>query len=277
MKKIIALIALVTIGLSCSTDVDTNGSFGNSKIVGFLKPIQNVTHVEDEGVVLKQFPFDLLSNGNGNGSTFNEDVTITFTVDEVLSTATAGLEYDWVNDSNQVVIPAGQTYGSLPLNINTGNFNELQNTSLVLTMTSVDKEGFVISSQNKKLIINFVKCLSSIEGVYNVVVTREDGVVKTFYNESIEYVSANYYKTTTTGHWPLNSIATNQGFFLSDVCGTIQVASQSLAQGSYTNIVRGLSFDGHDGEVIDENSFQVTYEITFATGNMTYTSVYTRI
>jgi hypothetical protein len=277
MKKIISLLFLVIVSLSCSTDVDSNGSFGSSKIVGFLKPIQNVTYPEDEGVVQKQFPFDLLSNGNGNSSTFNEDITITFTIDNLLSTATAGLEYDWVNDSNQVVIPAGQTYGSLPLNINTGNFNDSENTSLVLTMTSVDKEGFVISSQSKKLIINFVKCLSSIEGVYNVVVTREDGIEQTFYNETIEYVSPNYYKTTTTGHWPLNSISSNQGFFLSEICGAIQVESQSLAQGSYTNIVRGLSSDGHDGEVIDENTFKVIYEITFATGNITYTSVYTRI
>jgi hypothetical protein len=54
------------------------------------------------------------------------------------------------------------------------------------------------------------------------------------------------------------------------------VASQSLAQGYYSNTVKGLTADGTDGFVTDNNNFEVTYEISFAAGNRTYTNVYTR-
>ena len=164
----------------------------------------------------------------------------------------------------------------LRLNINTGNFNPVAKTSLVLDITADDKEGFVISNQNKQVTINFIGCLSLLEGLYTVVVTRGDGVSATYTNETVDLVDVNYFKTRTTGTWAAGAIAPDQGYNFTDICGDISVASQSLAQGYYSNTVKGLTTDGTDGEVLNANQFEVTYEISFAAGNQTYTNVYTR-
>lgn len=276
MKKIIVLLALAVVGFSCSDDSNLpDASFGDTpRVVGFLKTTQNVPFFEDEGVVLKEFPFDVL--GTGDGAPYNESITLTYAVNTAATTAVAGVEYDWVNTSSTVTIPAGQSFGLLPLNINTGNFNPVAKTSLVLDITAVDQDGFVISNQNKQLTINFIGCLSLLEGLYTVVVTRGDGVSATYTNETVTLVDVNYFKTRTTGTWAAGAIAPDQGYNFTDICGDISVASQSLAQGYYSNTVKGLTTDGTDGEVIDANNFKVTYEISFAAGNQTYTNVYTR-
>ncbi len=277
MKKIIVLLALAVVGISCSDDSNLpDASFGDTpRVVGFLKTTQNVPFFEDEGVVLKEFPFDVL--GTGDGAPYNEDVTLTYAVNPS-STAVAGLEYDWVNTSSTVTIPAGQSFGLLPLNINTGSFNATAKTSLVLDITAVDKEGFVISSQNKQVTINFIGCLSQLDGLYTVVVTRGDGATVTRPNETVSYQGVNYFRTTTSGTFTVAQLAPPApyaGFYFTDICGDISVESQNLG-GAYSNLLRGLSTTGEDGEVLNANQFKVTYEITFAAGNQTYTGVYTR-
>jgi hypothetical protein len=277
MKKIIVLLALAVVGISCSDDSNLpDASFGDTpRVVGFLKTTQNVPFFEDEGVVLKEFPFDVL--GTGDGAPYNEDVTLTYAVNPS-STAVAGLEYDWVNTSSTVTIPAGQSFGLLPLNINTGSFNATAKTSLVLDITAVDKEGFVISNQNKQVTINFIGCLSQLDGLYTVVVTRGDGATVTRPNETVSYQGVNYFRTTTSGTFTVAQLAPPApyaGFYFTDICGDISVESQNLG-GAYSNLLRGLSTTGEDGEVLNANQFKVTYEITFAAGNQTYTGVYTR-
>ena len=278
MKKIITLLALAVVSISCSDDSNlSDGDFGDTpRVVGFLKTTQNVPFFEDEGVVLKEFPFDVL--GTGDGSPYNEDVTLTYAVNTLASTAVAGLEYDFVNTSSTVTIPAGQSFGLLPLNINTGNFNATAKTSLVLDITAVDKEGFVISNQNKQVTINFIGCLSELQGLYTVVVTRGDGATVTRTNENVSYQDVNYFRTTTSGTFTVAQLAPPApyaGFYLTDICGDISVESQNLG-GAYSNLLRGLSTTGEDGEVLNANQFKVTYEITFDAGNQTYTGVYTR-
>lgn len=278
MKKIIVLLALAVVGISCSDDSNLpDASFGDTpRVVGFLQPTQNVPFFEDEGVVLREFPFDVL--GTGDGSPYNEDITLTYAVNTAATTAVTGLEYDWVSTSSTVTIPAGQSFGLLPLNINTGNFNPTAKTSLVLDITAVDKDGFVISSQNKQLTINFIGCLSQVQGIYTVVVTRGDGVSVTRTNENVSYQGVNYFRTTTSGTFTVAQLsppAPFAGFYFTDICGDLSVASQNLG-GFYSNLLRGLSTTGEDGEVINANQFKVTYEVTFAAGPQTYTGVYTR-
>jgi hypothetical protein len=274
MKKIIALLAFAIVGASCSDSSNLpDENFGSTpRVVGFLKTTQNVPFFTDEGVVLKEFPFDVL--GTSDGSLYNQDLTITYSVDPS-STAVAGVEFDWVNAASQVVVPAGSSFGMLPLNINTGNFNPTAKTTLVLNMTAVDKEGFVISNQNSQVKINFIGCLSELAGTYTVVVTRGDGVVRTYTNEVVELVDVNYFKTTTTGQWAAGTIAPDQGYNFTDICDDISVNDQHLAQEYYSNTVKGLTTDGTDGEVTSSTSFKVTYEISFAAGNQVYTNVYT--
>ncbi|WP_395043041.1 hypothetical protein, partial [Flavobacterium sp.] len=148
MKKIIALLTLAIVGISCSEDSNLpDAQFGNTpRVVGFLKTTQNVPFFFDQGVVRKEFPFDVL--GTGDGSPYNSDITLTYSVDPS-TTAVVGDEFNWVNAASTVVIPAGQSFGMLPLDINTGNFDPVAKTSLVLNITAVDQEGFVISNQNK--------------------------------------------------------------------------------------------------------------------------------
>jgi hypothetical protein len=274
MKKLIALLAFAIVGISCSEDSSLpDNDFGNTpRVVGFLKTTQNVPYFTDQGVVREEFPFDVL--GTSDGSLYDQDLTITYSVD-ASSTAVAGVEFDWVNAASQVVVPAGTSFGMLPLDINTGNFNPTAKTTLVLNMTAVDKDGVVISSQNSQLKINFIGCLSQLAGTYTVVVTRGDGVVRTYTNETVDLADVNYFKTRTTGQWAAGTIAPDQGYNFTDICDDISVESQGLAQGYYSNTVKGLTTDGTDGEVTSSSSFKVTYEISFAAGNQVYTNVYT--
>ncbi len=274
MKKIIALLTLAIVGISCSEDSNLPDSqFGGTpRVVGFLKTTQNVPFFFDEGVVRKEFPFDVL--GTGTGAPYNSAITLTYTVDPS-TTAVVGDEFNWVNASSTVVIPAGQSFGMLPLDINTGNFDPIAKTSLVLNISAVDQDGFVISAQSKQVTINFIGCLSELAGTYTVVVTRGDGIIRTYTGETVELVDVNYFKTRTTGQWAAGTIAPDQGYNFTDICGDISVSSQGLAQEFYSNKVKGLTTDGTDGEVLTATTFKVTYEISFAAGNQTYTNVYT--
>lgn len=278
MKKIITLLALAVVSISCSDDSNlSDGNFGDTpRVVGFLKTTQNVPFFEDEGVVLQEFPFDVL--GTGTGAPYDENVTVTYAVNTTATTAVAGVEFDWVNTASTVTIPAGQTFGLLPLNINTGNFSTTEKTSLVLDITAVDKDGFVISAQSKQLTINFIGCLSELQGMYSVFVTRGDGATVTRPNETVSYQGVNYFRTTTSGTFTVAQLsppAPFAGFYFTDVCGDISVESQNLGN-YYSNLLRGLSTTGEDGEVLNANQFEITYEITSNTGNQTYTGVYTR-
>ena len=277
MKKIIALFTLTIVGISCSEDSKLpDAQFGNTpRVVGFLKTTQNVPFFFDQGVVRKEFPFDVL--GTGTGAPYNSDITLTYSVD-ASSTAVVGDEFNWVNSGSSVVIPAGQSFGILPLDINTGNFDPVAKTSLILNITAVDQEGFVISNQSKQVTINFIGCLSELAGTYTVVVTRGDGITVTRLNEIISYQDVNYFRTTTTGTFSVAAIsppAPFAGFYFTDICGDISVDLQNLG-GFYSNTVKGLTTDGTDGKVTDINHFKITYEVSFAAGNQVYTNVYTR-
>ncbi len=276
MKKTILLVAIAFASFSCNKDssnLDDANFINTPHVVGFSAKFETVAYFADEGQVSREFPVDVI--GTGTGAPYNEDVTVTYSVD-ASSTAVEGQEYSFIDNSRQVVIPAGGSFGVLPLTINTGQLNPTMKTQLIINLTAVDKNGFVIAEQQKQFKVIFVGCQSQLAGVYTVVVTRNDGLVRTYTNETIDLVSVNYFKTATTGTYAPGTIAPDQGYNFTDICGDITVAEQGLAQGYYSNTVRGLTTDGTDGHVTDNNNFQVTYEISFAAGNRTYTNVYTR-
>ena len=277
MKKIILLAAIAFASFSCNSD-DSNlddANFANTpRVVGFSSDFETVAYFADEGAVAREFPIDVI--GTGDGSPYTKDITVTYTVDAA-STAVAGQEYSFANSAGTVVIPAGQSFGMLPITVNTGQLNATMKTELIINLTAVDQDGFIIAEQQKQFKVIFVGCQSQLEGLYTVVVTRGDGVVRTYTNETVDLVSVNYFKTRTTGTWAAGAIAPDQGYNFTDICGDITVASQGLAQGYYSNTVKGLTSDGTDGFVTDNNNFQVKYEISFAAGNRTYTNVYTRV
>lgn len=118
-----------------------------------------------------------------------------------------------------------------------------------------------------------------LEGLYVVVVTREDGSVRTYTNEAIVNVSNNYFKTTTTGTWIAGSLGVpDQGYNFNYNSGYFTIPQQGLAQNSYNNLVSGIAGNNdNDGQIIDNSHFVTNYEISFAAGNRTYTNVYTRV
>src|SRR5690606_15161486 len=103
------------------------------------------------------------------------------------------------------------------------------------------------------------------------------GFVRNYATDVINMTGVNSFNTTWVGTWLAGGLpaATDYGFDFIDICGEITVPEQNLGH-IYSNLVRGISADGIDGNVIDENSFEVTYEITFAAGNQTFHAVYTR-
>ncbi|HEU0136971.1 MAG TPA: hypothetical protein VFQ50_06740 [Flavobacterium sp.] len=275
MKKLLSLMLIIAAAISCTDDdLKPEGDFTGPKIVGFGTNFESVAYFEDEGVVDRTFPINLI--GLGNGQVSDQPIEITYTIDTENSTATEGVEFDFADSTGKVIIPAGGTFGMFPLKVNTGNFNPTEKTQLVLKLTDASGET-VVGAQYDTLSIVFVGCQSTLAGTYTLVVTNNiNGFVRTYASEDIDMTDVNTFHTESTGTWLLGTMpVSDQGFQFIDICGEITVPEQNLFD-YYSNLVRGISSDGVDGHVIDENSFEITYEITFAAGNQNYTGVYTR-
>jgi hypothetical protein len=274
MKKLLILLCVSAFTVSCvKTDVKEVDSIASGpKIVGFANKIQQVAYFSDQGTVDVAVPVSLL--GYGNGQLSSDAIVVNYAADAA-STATAGVEYDFANTTGKVTIAPNTTFVNIPLKVHTGSLNPTAKTILLLNLTTT-ANGVVVGDQYKQLKVVFVGCQSQLAGTYTVVVTRNDGVTKTFTNEEITLVSTNYFKTTTTATYAPGTIANDQGYNFTDICGEINVAAQGLCQGTYSNTVSGISTDGVDGTVTDNNHFKVTYQVTFSAGNRTYTNVYSR-
>lgn len=268
-------MSLAIAGISCDDDIRADHNFTTSpKIVGFTNPLSTVAYFADEGAVERTFPLSLI--GGGDGKPLAVPTEVTYTIDPA-STATEGVEFDFVNNNGKIVIPAGQTFGNFPIYVNTGDLNPTQKTELILNLTGVNN-GAVVSANHTKLRIVFVGCQSQVAGTYVVTVTRNDGVVRTYTPEIISSPAVNDFKTSTTGQWAAGTIAPDQGYNFTDICGDITMPDQNLAQGYYSNTVTGTDFypGGNDGKVNSLNNFVTKYEISFAAGPRQYTNNYVR-
>lgn len=160
LKLLIAMIMVSVFAVSCIVDDEVDNGFGDTpRVVGFLQPFESVNYFEDLGVIRREFPVSLI--GGADGSVSQGDITINFMVNPS-STATAGVEFDFVNTTNSVTIPANATLESIPLDINTANLNPTMKTTLTLDLVSVEQNGTVISTLNKSFDIIFVGCQSTI-------------------------------------------------------------------------------------------------------------------
>nr|WP_294934403.1 hypothetical protein [uncultured Flavobacterium sp.] len=280
MKKVFSLLLISAAFVACTDDdIRTEQDFSNGpKVVGFNANFESVAYFEDIGAVNKTFPISLI--GTGNGQLSESEIVIHYEVDEVNSTATEGVEFDFVDQSGVVSIPAGGSFAQFPLIVNTGQLNPTMKTELVLKLTSAD--GAVVGEQYNTLRIVFVGCQSAIADAdgeaFTTVCTRNDGFIRNFpAPENIYLVDTNTFKTTTTATYLPGTIAPDQGYNFIDICGDITVPVQGLCQGYYSNQVYGLTTDGTDGHVDDADHVNIRYEVTFAAGNRQYVSAYTRI
>lgn len=137
-----------------------------------------------------------------------------------------------------------------------------------------DGNSYFVSS-SKSIYTVTVNCASDLAGAYSLRFTSNFGHDITFPNEIISEVNPGEYKTTTTYRWAAGSIAPDQGFNFTDVCGTVSVPQQGLAQGYYSNQVYGFE----DGLVEADGTIKIYYIIEFSGGatKIECTGVYTKL
>lgn len=280
MKKIILLLAVAVASISCDDDIRPDHEFTTSaKAVGFSEEFTGVSYFADEGQVQKDFPVDVI--GGGDGMPFSTDTQVSYEIDPS-STATEGVEFNFIDNTGKVNIPAGQTFGNFSILVNTGSLNPTQKTELIINLTT-STNGAIVSDANRQFKIIFIGCQSQVGsstgGAYTTTVTRNDGIVRVYPNDYIYTTSVNNFKTTLTGTYGPGQLApaTDQGYNFTDICGDITIPNQNLAQGFYSNTVTGTnSYNGNDGVVNSINNFQTKYEISFAAGPRQYVNNYVR-
>jgi hypothetical protein len=275
-KLMTVMIMTALLAVSCIVDDEVDNGFADTpRVVGFPSPFASVAYFEDLGAIQREFPINLI--GGADGSVSSTPITVNFAVD-ASSTATEGVEFDFVNPTNSVVIPAGSTFANLPILVNTANLNPTMKTTLTLNITSVNEAGSVVSSLNGKFDVIFVGCQSTIDNfTYNCAISRDDGAQWNHGTQGYTVQDINTFKSQTTGGWAEGTIAPDQGMTFIDICGDITVPLQGLAQGFYSNEVKGLTTDGTDGEVFDNGDIEIVYQIDFAAGARVYTNYYTKL
>jgi hypothetical protein len=269
MKKILSLLVIAAVGFSCTDDdIKAEQNFTSGpRVVGFTTPFESVAYFADEGDVTREFPLDLV--GGADGSVSSSDIVVNYTIDPA-STATAGVEFDYIEAQGSITIPAGSSFGIFPLTVHTGSLNPTAKTELILNLTTAS--GAVVGEQVKKFKVVFVGCLSQLAGTYQGVFTNPAGST-TRNDEVISLIDINTFKTRYVGRYSFATF-TPPGYEFVDICGEITIPEQNLGQ--YSNLVRGISDDGVDGHVTSATRFETIYEITFAAGNQTQTAVYNR-
>ncbi|MDC9722234.1 MAG: hypothetical protein PSN34_05610 [Urechidicola sp.] len=108
-----------------------------------------------------------------------------------------------------------------------------------------------------------ISCSSDMAGYYNLTTERDNGPDALFPNELITEKGVGLYKTESTYRWAVGSIAPDQGLDFTDVCGELTVPVQGLAQGYYSNEVKGTEPGSLDGVTGD---FVLHYSVAFSTG-----------
>jgi hypothetical protein len=275
MKKLIMLLFVAAAFTSCTDDdirTEQNLSTG-PKVVGFPSDVYPVPYFEDEGVVLRKFPLDLIGTGNGQYS--DTDIEVEYEIDYDNSTAVEGVEFDFVDTTGKITIPAGSTFGEYPLNVNTGNLSTEFKTVLVLKLKT-SSPGSIVGAQYDTLKITFVGCLSELAGNYRAVITA-GGLTSTRTNEVITLTGINTFRTKYVGRYAFGTFSP-AGFTFIDICDEISLPKDQTL-GGFSNSVYGTSFygDGIDGIVTSDTEFEIVHNIGFAAGDQKQTYKYTRL
>ncbi|WP_339886957.1 hypothetical protein [uncultured Flavobacterium sp.] len=255
MKKLLILTTGLLL-LACTND-DTNSELNltsGPKIVGFDKSFESIAFFEDLGQIEKTFAVNFIGLGDGKTSTSN--ITLNYEVDLLNSTATEGVEFDFVNNTNEITIPAGSTFATIPLNVNTGQLNPTEKTELVLKLTS-NTENVVVGQQYKTIKIVFVGCETNLQGTYtNSSGTRTAIVTKTAPNA----YRSSYLPNFSTYYW----------FDFVDICGELTIVDWEFQGGNPLS-----SFSSEDGLV--KGFITDTNNLTFEDANVQGISWYVNL
>jgi len=161
LNKLFLLFLLPLIATSCLVDDTAETGLDTSPyIVGFAKKSGLESHFSDVGAVDAPIGVNLL--GGQSGKPLTSDLIVTVEIDPS-STAVEGQEFSLL--SNTFAIPAGTTFGQIPLQVNTGNLDPNQPTFVILKLTNVVGGG-VASALADTYKLTFVGCQSDHAGAY---------------------------------------------------------------------------------------------------------------
>ena len=264
-----ALISSTLIFTSCNESEPLTGSdiTTGPVIIGWAASTVTESYFSDIGTLDNTYNVNVL--GTGDGSPTTTDISISLSVD-ASSTAVEGNEFSL--PSSSFTIPAGGTFASVPVNINTGSFDPTSPTTAVINMEA-SVNGVVVSDLAKQMSITFVGCQSQLaSATYNVQITRRStGGVVSMTSESITELSVNSFQTATVGVWPLSP-----GVRFTDICGSLYIESHDLAD-QYSNQVTAAAGPNNLAGTVDANgNFTLTYDISLGAPWGIYDAIYTK-
>lgn len=262
LGKLFMLLMLPLLCVSCLVDDENDtGRQSSPYTLGFAKSSTLESYFEDVGPVVVNVTVNVL--GGNSGIALPNDVEVFYTAD-ASSTATAGNEYTFTGSS--FTIPAGTTFGSLPLQINTGGLDPDNPTQLVIKLT--DANGAAVSQINDTFTITFVGCQSDHAGTYdNVDVPQNANDMAT-----ITELAPNTYRISALpgiGFGGVDPV----WFEFTNVCGDVQVSGWQLgtlavSSGSVDDTTGDITFDG----ILLYNGSDVGSGVWFDLGATTYSA-----
>ena len=302
-KKLFLFLFLAAAVTSCDeVGDDEELNYGNGAYVAqFPFPARTGFFLKDDAVIYDyNIPVELVG---GNGLALDSDVTVSFEkldfVDDVTTidddsyvSAVEGVDFEFVNPTNSIVIPAGSTFASIPIRVLSGNLDDQAPAVLVLNLTQVSASGASVVTSGTKSKISVVlqgTCSSDLAGTYDLVTTRVGpGTVYVLPNEVVEEIAAGEYLTSSTGPYNNRGLISSgaqlgtasAGFIMIEVCGRIALkAGQRLGGqlgGGYSNSVYQTPAQYAASSVNPVTGvITVEYSIFFASGDRQYRGVYT--
>ena len=243
------------------------------------------------------FPYDIpVELVGGNGLPLASDIDLAYEVDLVNSTAIEGTHFSFASTSTNLLIPAGTSFASIKINVNSGSLDDTNPPVLVLKLKSVSASGAnIVNSGNKGKIALTLQgfCTSDLAGNYSVVTNRLSpaGGPYSAPVDVIDEVSPGTYNTTFVGNyfapgnvigsgsWVQLAAASDAGYTFKEVCGRIKLETQQLAS-IYSNQVRQSAAQYAASNVNTTTNVITIYYSIFFSGNTverTYKSTYTPI
>ena len=295
--KNLACLFIATLAIvSCdSVGDDDELNYGSGPYVAqFSTAAKTGFFLKDDNEV---FNFDIpLELVGGNGLAVDSDLNLTFEVNTDLSTAIEGTHFTFATSATNAVIPAGNKFASIKINVDSATLDDQNPPVLVLDLldASADGETVVVSGNKNRITITLQgTCTSDLAGNYFVSTTRLSpaGGPYTRTDEFIDEIGVGTYNTTTVGNYKavadltltgtwndLNAVA-DAGYDFKDVCGRIRVEEQNLGH-AYLNLIKQTAAQ-YALSTVNEATGVITIEYSiFFTNNTVerpYRSVYTRL
>ncbi len=250
LNKVLLLLILPLFCVSCLVDDEDDGGLqgiNNSPyIVGFKSSSTLESYFEDIGPVAVDLQVDVL--GGNAGKALPTDIQVSYEVDPT-STATEGNEFS-LNGSS-FTIPAGTTFGILPIQINTGGLDPDEPTTLVLKLTTTNNSS-VVSAISDTYTITFVGCQSNQAGTY----TNPDVPSGAGGQATITQTAPNTYTVSALPYLGTGGGVNPIEFSFTNVCGDINITGWAFGG---SNLIIGTG-------ALDETTGAVTFRYTVYNG-----------